>query len=70
MYSVFLSSYRNTRESLGELEKAPWKQNVATQFVITKDRDIKQANLVELSAFSWNVCMYKGRVYYSFHRTR
>ena len=22
MYSVFLSSYRNTRESLGELEKA------------------------------------------------
>ena len=27
MYSVFLSSYRSTRESLGELEKASTKRS-------------------------------------------
>ena len=37
MYSVFLSSYRNTRESLGELEKAVETQpaaRVLTAFLV------------------------------------
>jgi len=29
MYSVFLSSYTNTRESLGELELKLWKEALA-----------------------------------------
>ena len=31
MFSVFLSSYRNTRESLGELEKKLWKHSPAAR---------------------------------------
>ena len=34
MYSVFLSSYRNTRESLGELEKAVAAARVPTAFLV------------------------------------
>ena len=34
MFSVFLSSYRNTRESLGELEKAMDTARVPTAFLV------------------------------------